>query len=121
MRFLDYKIIPVPSYIEDDNKRGFNHVVEAFKNLGLDVLPIIEKTAHHKQADKTAEERKQINKYLRLKIKTDLSKTKVLLVDDIYTTGATVRSVINLIEKLNPKEIKVLVLAKTKAKETKKI
>ena len=116
IRFSGYKIIPIPSYFEDDNKRGFNHVVEAFKKLGLEMLPIIEKTAHHKQSDRTAKERQEINKYLALKEQIDLRKTKVLLVDDIYTTGSTMKAAINLVEKLNPKDIKVLVLAKTSSK-----
>ena len=120
-RFHDYKVIPVPSYIEDDQKRGFNHVVEVFKKLGLELLPIIEKTAHQKQADKNAKQRKQINKYLALKEQIDLSKTKVLLVDDIYTTGSTIRASINMIEKLNPKVIRVLVLAKTSDKGHEKV
>ena len=113
-RFYGYKVIPVPSYYEDDKRRGFNHVIEAFKKLDLEVLPIVEKTAHHKQADCTAKEREEIAKYLVLNNKPNLEKQRVLIVDDIYTTGATIKAVIKLIETLNPKEIKVLVIAKTK-------
>ena len=120
MKYKGYKIIPIPSYIKDDEKRGFNHVSEVFKHLGLDVLPIIEKTAHHKQADRGFEERKEINKYLVLNTNKLLEKQKVLIVDDIYTTGATMNAAINLVEKLNPKEIKVLVLAKTRDKDYRK-
>ena len=121
MRFHGYKVIPVPSYIEDDKKRGFNHVVEAFKKLGLEVLPLIEKTAHQKQADQTAKKRKEIGKFLALTKQPNLEKTKILLVDDIYTTGSTMKAAINLIERLNPKEIKVLVLAKTSDKGYEKV
>lgn len=121
IRFHGYKIIPIPSYIEDDKKRGFNHVLEAFKKVGLEVLPIIEKTAHQKQADQTAKKRKEIGKYLALKEKINLENTKVLIVDDIYTTGSTMRATINMIERLNPKDIKVLVLAKTSDKGFKKV
>ena len=114
IRYSGYKIIPIPSYIEDDKVRGFNHVVEMYKNLGLDPLPIIEKTAHFKQAEHKAKKRSEISKYLVLKKQIDLSKNKVLLVDDIYTTGSTMRAAINLVEKLNPKQIRVLVFAKTR-------
>ena len=114
MRFSGYKIIPIPSYIEDDKKRGFNHVVETFKNLGLEVFPIIEKTAHFKQAEHKAKKRSEISKYLTIKERLNLRKQRVLLVDDIYTTGSTMKAAINLVEKLNPKEIRVLVLAKTR-------
>ena len=114
IRYSGYKIIPIPSYIEDDKNRGFNHVVEMFKNLGLEPLPIIEKTAHFKQAEHKARTRSQISKYLVIKKPVDLSKSKVLIVDDIYTTGSTMKAAINLVEKLNPKEIRVLVFAKTR-------
>ena len=116
LKYRGYKVIPIPSYKEDDDKRGFNHVVEAFKKLNLEVLPIIEKTAHHKQADRNAKQRKEIGKYLALNSKIDLGKDKVLIVDDIYTTGSTIKAAIKLVEKLNPKEIRVLVLAKTRSK-----
>ena len=120
-RFRGYKIIPIPSYIEDDKKRGFNHVLEAFKKLGLEVLPIIEKTAHRKQADLTAKKRKEISKFLAIAKPINLEKTKVLIVDDIYTTGSTMKAAINMIEKLNPKDVKVLVLAKTRDKGFEKV
>ena len=120
MRYKGYKVIPIPSYIEDDKKRGFNHVVETFKKLDLKMLPIIKKTAHHKQADCTGKQRSKIAKYLTIDEWIDLKKDKVLLVDDIYTTGSTMKAAINLVEKLNPKDIKILVLAKTRAIPTEK-
>ena len=121
IRYRGYQIIPVPSYKEDDERRGFNHVLEVFKLLGLDMLPIVEKTEHFKQAEHGAKKRKEIHKYLRLTSQKSLAKAKVLIVDDIYTTGSTMKATINLIERLNPKDIKVLVLAKTKPRETRKI
>ena len=114
MRYSGYKIIPIPSYKADDETRGFNHVVEVFKTMGLEMLPIIEKTAHFKQAEHKAKKRNEISKYLVIKDKVDLRKSRVLIVDDIYTTGSTMKAAINLVEKLDPKDIKVLVLAKTR-------
>ena len=107
-------------YKKDDELRGFNHVVEVFKSMGLDVYQVIEKTEHFKQAEKSARERQSIKKYLRLNTTKTLNKQRVLIVDDIYTTGATINAAIKLVETLNPKEIRVLVLAKTINKEDKK-
>ena len=121
LKYKGYKIIPIPSYYKDDETRGFNHVVEAFKRLDLELLQIIKKTAHHKQADRGSNDRKEIKKYLVLKSNISLEKQRVLIVDDIYTTGATMKAAINLVEKLNPREIKVLVLAKTRDKDYKKV
>lgn len=118
--YFGYKIIPAPSYIKDDETRGFNHVREVFKELGLKMYPIIEKTSHFKQAEKGAKQREEIKKHLVISDSVDLSKDKVLIVDDIYTTGSTMRAMIKLVENLHPKEIKILVLAKTKDKSDKK-
>lgn len=117
LRYLNYVVIPVPSYKAEDEERGFNHVIEIYKNLGLQMLEIIEKTEKHKQAISTVNSRHNVYKYLALNAHPNLSKKKVLLVDDVYTTGSTMKSAINLVEKLNPKRIEVLVIAKTKPKQ----
>ena len=113
IKYKGYKVVPVPSYIKDDELRGFNHVEEVCKLMKLDIVKALEKTSHFKQAEKGAKKRQQIRKHLAIKPDVSIENKKVLLVDDIYTTGATIRTAINLLEKLNPKIIKVLVLAKT--------
>ena len=120
IRYSDYLIVPVPSFKKDDETRGFNHVIEIFKNIGLNMLDILIKTEKHKQAISTVNERREVYKVLELKERVDLRKKKVLIVDDIYTTGSTMKSAINLIEKLNPKKISILVMAKTKPKQKNK-
>ena len=117
LRYRDYKIIPIPSYVEDDKTRGFNHVIEICKMLGLSLCQVLEKTSHFKQAEKGAKQRQEIKKHLAINNSVDLTNEKVLIVDDIYTTGSTMSAAIKLIETLHPKKIKVLVLAKTKPKE----
>ena len=117
LRYFDRVIIPIPSYQNEDEQRGFNHVVETFKSIGLNMLNILEKTEKHKQALSYFKQRKEVYKYLELKSYPDLSKKKVLIVDDVYTTGSTIKSAIHLIEKLNPKKIDVLVVAKTRGKQ----
>ena len=117
LRYFDYVVIPIPSYKNEDEERGFNHVVETFKSLGINMLNIIEKTEKHKQAVSTFNQRKEVYKYLELDSHPDLSKKKVLIVDDVYTTGSTIKAAIHLIEKLNPKKIDVLVVAKTRGKQ----
>ena len=119
-RFANYIVIPIPSHKEDDQTRGFNHVIESFQSLGLKIIPALEKTAHHKQAKTNAKNRKDVRKYLRLADCQSINNRKLLIVDDIYTTGSTMKSAINILEKQNPKDIKILVLAKTSAKTKRK-
>ena len=71
--FSGYKVVPIPSYKKDDEARGFNHALEVFKQMGLEVYQIVEKTEHFKQAEKSAKDRQSINKYLRLNTNNSLS------------------------------------------------
>ena len=105
--------MPAPSSKEADEERGFNHVVEMFKSLKLKMLTCIHKTTNVKQSDLNAEERKNIKDHLFID-DVDLSNKKILIVDDVYTTGSTVKAMIELIKSKNPKKIKVLVMSKTK-------
>ena len=109
-------MVPVPSYKQDDEIREFNHVEEMFKILNLPIRKMIVKTKKVKQATSTSNKRKEIGKHLVLVDNSDLSKYKILLVDDVYTTGSTMKACIRLIEKLHPKKIEVLVMSKTEIK-----
>ena len=111
-----YKVVTAPSFIDDDRKRGFNHIVEIYKSLDLEILDVFEKTEKFKQADHNFRERKKIKNYI--KIKGEIPKDcKILVVDDIYTTGSTLKTMISLLKNSGIKDIKTLVLCKTKLVE----
>lgn len=110
--FSKYTIIPIPSYEEDDKKRGYNHVIEAFKCLDLPFLKAIIKTENIKQKELNYEQRQDIHKCFIWNKKIEIEGKKILLVDDVCTTGASLKAAINLIKQHNPKKIKILVIAK---------
>ena len=111
-KFKNYEIIPAPSSVKSDKERGFNHVEEIFRNLNLKMNKCIHKTKQVKQADLTTKERKKIGQYLTVD-NVDLKHKKVLLVDDVYTTGSTIKSMIKLVKERGAKKIKVLLMSKT--------
>ena len=119
--YRGYIMIPAPSYHIDDEKRGFNHVVEIFKPLRLEMLPIISKNQSYKQSDHSSKGRMDISNILEIDENISLKDKKILLVDDILTTGSTLFSCINLLKKKQPKTIEILVLARTKKKSKTKI
>ena len=114
--YRGYVIIPAPSYYVDDERRGFNHVIEIFKLLKTKILPIISKIKPHKQSNHSAKGRMDITSVLKIDENVSLKGKNILLVDDIFTTGSTIFSCLQLIKKLHPKNIKILVVAKTKKK-----
>ena len=116
IKYQNYVLVPAPSTDEANKKRGFNHVVEIFKSLKLKMLPIIHKTKSHKQSDHTAKGRRDITHVLSIDKNVNLKDKKILLVDDIMTTGSTLFSCVELLKKLHPKKIEILVIAKTKKK-----
>ena len=98
--------------MKSDKERGFNHVEEIFSVLKLKILKCIHKTKQVKQADLTTKEREKIGKVLRID-DVDLKHKKVLLVDDVFTTGSTIKSMIKLVKEKGAKNIKVLLMSKT--------
>ena len=112
LKFNGYIMIPAPSSKNSDKERGFNHVEEIFKNLRLKMLKCIHKIKQVKQADLTTKEREKIGKYLTID-DIDLKGKKVLLIDDVFTTGSTIKSMIKLVREKGAKKIKVLLMSKT--------
>lgn len=114
IRFHNYYVIPIPSYHLDDIAREFNHVEEIFKYLELPMLKILYKSEKYKQSDQKAKDRHLISNYLKVSDLKQVENKRILLVDDVITTGSTLRAAINLIKEGRPKCIKILTVAMTK-------
>ena len=108
--FKDYIILPVPSTKASDKKRGFNHVVEISKALNLEVKEVFYKSKDYKQTNQKFGNRKDISKVIKLKVNLD-KKKKYLLLDDVMTSGNTIKTCIDLLRKQDIKNIKVLVVS----------
>ena len=115
--YKGYLLVPVPSYFESDNKRGFNHVEEIFSSIKLKSNKCLKKTKDIKQANLSKKQREKIDKVLIIENGEILKGKKVLIVDDIYTTGSTLNACINLVRKYYPKVLKCLILCKKTSKK----
>lgn len=112
--FLKWKyrkrnIICAPSFKEHDDIRGFNHIKELAKVLGLDIIDCLTKTKKYKQSDQRYRERRNIQKYIKIDKSVLNDKDRVLILDDVTTSLSTIKAIIHLLP--TNIDIKVLVLA----------
>jgi len=117
IKFKGYYIIPSPSDITSDSKRGFNHVQEIYKSLKLPILPILYKNKEFKQSDRSKASRSLVKYDLDIKNIEKIKNKKILFVDDISTTGETLKASLDLIKKGKPKKLNFLIIAKVQNNE----
>lgn len=112
--YSGYIIVCAPSSKDDDMKRGFNHVIEIFKVLKLNLIEnVFYKEIAYKQSDQKFDDRKNIEKVIKIN-KIDLKDKKILLVDDVITSGNTIKTCLNLLLNSGVKHIKILTLSVSK-------
>ena len=120
LRFFGYTMVFAPSHIIDDEKRGFNHVKEIFKVLSLPFVEAFVKTEQAKQTEKHFNQRREIGQAIKLANSNKLSTQKILIVDDIKTTGSTLTAMIKELKRIGTKHIRILVLSITKLENLRK-
>jgi competence protein ComFC len=111
-------VIPVPLHKARKRKRGFNQSYELARYLadfkGLELLEnaLIKKVNVPPQTSLPAEQRKINNKGAYKVVAPQKIKGKILLlVDDVYTTGATVSECSSVLLKSGAREVRVATLA----------
>lgn len=112
-------IIPVPISKKRQKERGYNQSeliakeiakkikLEYRNNCLIKTKNIIEQSKLNKE-----DREKNIQGVYRLENGQSLKNKKILLIDDIYTTGSTVNECSKIIRKANPRRICVLTIAK---------
>lgn len=108
-------IVPVPLYNKNYKKRGYNQSELLAKQIGelsglqvrTDLLKKIKRTKVQHDLSPTD---RMTNLRNSIAVAEDIYKYKVLLIDDVYTTGATINSIVNAMNK-SPAYIEAMVLA----------
>lgn len=113
-------IIPVPIHTKRRMERGYNQSALIAKEISKEIQKIdyledvlIKKINNKPQSTKNKSERKNnvIGAYY-MKNKEKINNKKILLLDDIYTTGNTVNECCKILQSANPKCIDVITIAK---------
>jgi ComF family protein len=114
-------IIPVPISYQRYKQRGYNQSLllakEISKNVGLKLMPNVLKKSKNTVAQSTLNREERIanieNVYSINKKQLDkIENKKVLILDDIYTTGSTVNECSKMLKNANTKDIGVITIAK---------
>lgn len=112
-------IIPVPMHKKKMQKRGYNQTEliseKIALKLGVENRPdILEKVVNTTTQSKLGGKARQTNIQHAFFIKNDIDveNKKIILLDDIYTTGATSEECSRVLKDAGAKEILILVLAK---------
>lgn len=108
LKYKNCVIIPAPSSKEKMEERGFHAVIEIFKSLSLEIEDCFIKTKEVKQSKRSKWERQKIEEAIQL-VKVPKRK-KVILIDDVCTTGNTLLTMHHLLKEKGIKS-KALVLA----------
>ena len=112
VKYLGYIITYAPSSKEDDAKRGYNHVEEIFSCLPNKKVKLFIKKDNYKQSDIKYKDRNKIINHITL-IKENIKWIKkVLIVDDVLTSGNTLKACASLLNKEGIKDIQFLTISK---------
>lgn len=109
--YKDYVLVPVPVSPATLAERGFNQVEGLLDMAGLTYQQVLVKGEGVKQSEKSRADRLASRPNYQLKAGVPLPE-KIILVDDIYTTGATLASIVGLLRENGVREVKTFSLAR---------
>jgi competence protein ComFC len=102
-------VILVPSSLKKTKQRGFDALQCLYDGLGIELFAPFEKD-DVKQSQRGAHMRSRIKNHIRLAHRELIQGKDVILLDDVCTTGYSIKACLDLI-KLEVKSVKVVVLA----------
>lgn len=111
MKYKDYIIVVAPSSNEDNQKRGFAPVESIFKSIHENVFTGLYKKETYKQSELNFVERSHVKDKIGIENGEMLRGKKILIVDDVLTSGSTLYTCLNLVLLYNPTHVELLVLS----------
>lgn len=113
LKYSQFTLVLAPTHEHDITLRGFHPLIEIYQSLNLPMMTLFEKNRPYRQAEQHGSDRQQIQNVIILKKGVTIPQ-HILVVDDVMTTGETIKAMINLLKLRRPQQLKILVLARKK-------
>lgn len=107
----DY-IVPIPLSTERLKERGFNQAAALAQEANLETINLITRKHSEKQSKKSRQERIHIEQVFHLKEDKSINGKKIILIDDIYTTGSTLRQAAKLLKSAGAGTVTAITIAR---------
>lgn len=104
--------VPIPLSAERLYERGFNQAEAILHYANIPYIPCLSRTHGEKQSKKTRQQRLQSENIFSLKGKDRINAQDILLIDDIYTTGATLRHAAKLLKEAGAHSVSSFTIAR---------
>ncbi|WAA09782.1 ComF family protein [Fervidibacillus albus] len=105
-------VTPIPLSNERLFERGFNQAEAIVREAGIRPVHVLSRIHSEKQAKKTREERMHLPDIFSVTDVTQVQGKTVLLIDDIYTTGSTLRHAAYKLKKAGAKTVRSFTIAR---------
>lgn len=107
----DY-LVPIPLSEERLYERGFNQAEAIIMTAGFEPTTLLSRIHTEKQSKKSRHERIHLDQVFKIETDLDLRGKTILIVDDIYTTGSTIRHAARLLKENGAAGVYSLTLAR---------
>lgn len=105
-------LVPIPLSEERLYERGFNQAAAILAEAGYHPENLLSRIHSEKQSNKSRAERIHLPQVFQVNSNVDLAGKKVILIDDIYTTGSTLRHAAKLLKEAGAASIQSVTLAR---------
>lgn len=115
-------IIPIPLYKDREKERGFNQaeilgkIISQILSVPMEnrILARIKETQSQAKLKNWEQRKENLNKSFEIKNLEKIKGINIILVDDVYTSGATINEAAKILRNAGAKQIIALVIAKRK-------
>ncbi|WP_163099308.1 ComF family protein [Peribacillus alkalitolerans] len=105
-------VTTIPLSSERLYERGFNQAEAISLSAGIKPLNLLSRIHSEKQSKKTRSERLHMDEIFSFDSKVDIKGKSILIIDDIYTTGATLRHAAKILKRGGATQVSSITIAR---------